>query len=1567
MRAYTNLISANIPALWRVVSESTEPGKEITLELWVFWFDERHTGKIDANDDLYALDETKVGSFTWENAYSKIQSPTASPIASSAQSNSSTPVTVSDEYRMFVKSIRNLVHVQMKGKGAFPLGEFYIFPNSDQDVIGEDKTSQSNLLNMATSLLCCSYNIYLASTNLIFQPSTRRMRIRPITLQTIRNRGKKVIISPSGETVYIATNNYSLPQQMEENILKKWSLLLDIPYTNLIQPTQRDKQQKKQNEPSQEKSIPNLVAIKISALDETFLYPARLIFISSSSKLSPTAMAGVNGLFGFNQGFTEDLGDKWHRWAWSEKISNYWEYACPRDTTTTTVLDTLSQENNSNSMINLLQKAINEPVIASPLMATKSVATPGSATCQRNDTNISMTPTSSVNEDDDPMTQSYQQPQHQLQQRSKARYQSGLSLVDFAMTHFAMPNSNMDDFPEYPELMHDNTTNTPTLQHPTIKMNENGQQNQKMNHALINSNSIHVNKSMLNISNDNAMTSASNTASNSTYQSPQIPNLELEAFGIVENMDVDNMVLDIPNQWAGDGMDDLDSFDFGVTEEDFDFFESGPAPAPAAPPAHLTAVEPEHTFAENDLMLNNLIKQEAPFDNFETKQLASLNEKQQQHILDTDMDESHDSSVTPLEVGLATQHDHFSFEQQEHVASLQKQHEHHQMFVPPQFAPVKMEFAVNDAKYINGGKFTYTPDTPKTKRRGSDYQPDYIPLVRKKKSERRKSSKLLQDTIQNDNKSLSIIEDAHASTHSLSSTSVSSTEESSTEDEEYSENESEDEASRVTRTFKALCRAQNKFVAKLTSLSPSISLKKKLSLEKMVMDYDSPFARTIASSVIRLDPKKYQDLYANEDFQALDFLCQQVVMGGYPFSGGIESMSSNGFEANEGESAKVVVARRRNLLQKFNGDVVHIPSTPSDVDYMTQNFKNVLSDIFFQRKSTDINDMCLDQLPLPASVTVKGPLNVQQYYDLSETNQTHSKYGKYQVKKRRPAEPNLDTLQPPNITISRQEDLIEGSSKLIMLWEKLRLEPYSCKKHINYFVVYPKNDTVESNVSHFLKGLSTLYETCQLGVHHPGNISHYRRGLAPVPLLPKYDDESMDDRQLRSYMVECQNLGSALGGAMAENVHIVIYLVNPASHLSSNLDLSRCFSKLTNAFNAAAMGTRTTEKTRARLVLQLMPIEHILRSTSFGGCLKFGLKEIAFSVYSKCHAVVGRHHTIAGVEDTRPITEMYAPPFILSKPMPTTIPFQLKKALNAFSTILETPAVLHMGYCFSFDKRWMIIVWTDNCGELVEFTILDNQRYSLPLVNVFEEAWAKTKDIAKRAGFAWTFVIAKIGLVFEEELQAWIQCVSNEEKVAIVSLDMESTLYVSPTSDTYMNDASANTAETLGTNTHNMMNASASSTAAAAAAAATAASGGGSKKMFVDVDTYGSGQTKALLLNHRVAYSNKRERASYGILDMDPISQIEDWMIPLASGYMIHTPPSTENPNNELFNCNPLVIEIHLVYNQTNHSAYSTLRDIIKKYHALSYVNVMPSNSNCFPIHLALVERLSRILLVVNT
>jgi hypothetical protein len=56
MRAYTNLVSTNIPAVWKFTEQQQEQDDLLSLELWVFWFDEKHTGRIDAMEDLNALE-----------------------------------------------------------------------------------------------------------------------------------------------------------------------------------------------------------------------------------------------------------------------------------------------------------------------------------------------------------------------------------------------------------------------------------------------------------------------------------------------------------------------------------------------------------------------------------------------------------------------------------------------------------------------------------------------------------------------------------------------------------------------------------------------------------------------------------------------------------------------------------------------------------------------------------------------------------------------------------------------------------------------------------------------------------------------------------------------------------------------------------------------------------------------------------------------------------------------------------------------------------------------------------------------------------------------------------------------------------------------------------------------------------------------------------------------------------------------------------------------------------------------------------------------------------------------
>ncbi|KAI8978031.1 mediator complex subunit 13 C-terminal-domain-containing protein [Pilobolus umbonatus] len=1582
LRAFDELMGLGIPATWRVLPYAQSPRNDhqkgdtdTLLELWVFWFDERHTGKIDSNMKLKTLEEVKVGSFTWETAYSKIQSPNSSPV-STMQSNSSTPVTVSEDYKQFMKSIRNLVHKRMISKGALPLGEFYLLPHSEQDIINDDLSH--NLSNLNTTL-GCSYTIYLANTNLIFQPNTRRIRIRPITLQTIRSKGKKVIVSPSGDSYTMASNKFTLQPTVENNILTSWASLFDMPLSAIKQ---------------KQANMPHIAAIK-SSTDEIILYPTALIFISSSTKSSSSSMAGMNGIFSVNQGFTEDLGDKWNRWAWKEKILsmnkkntlNYWDYVCPRIGTATSVLELLSNDSTLNNGI--LPKALSEPVTASPLMAAKSVATPQSSSAfLRNDYSLnqhnSMTPSSNCDDD----------------QRNNRRLQSNQSLVEFAIANFALPSNDecimdsdnqesyMDDYSNDHEIML-SKQDTSTIAQPILYENMN-QQTNNTNYGGI----------MDPLSTLTGITMTTNHITNHTdpsaYESPQIPNLGLEPFTALDTINGDmGISSNLSNVWEHDAMDDVDNFDFKVTDADFDFFGSDhvisdkitsdlkddissnifadinqlPITDPILLPVDNKSIKLENngldTLMEDSIMIDYSTEKTTP---------VPLNKAQQQQLLDNDMENAtaavHDLTVSPLGIGMSQVDNTFNRKQKlinEEQKPINIQYQPPtDLFIPPKFAPVDLNIRVNDSKYFVGGKFEYAPEKEnRVKRRR--YRPNYNPLRIKKRLEEKaalkeaEASTAVEVAVEEANtKKTPPVEDRKededmktdsSETDSSASDSSDSCSESGSSSEYSDDDDSEfNDPKYVHQAYSSISGAQQQFLERLYALTTTVTKRNKVDMDDILFDYDSPFASSIISNGMR----KVEGMDGKDEYKALEQLCQNAVMGGYPFAGNIESMSSNGFEANEGVSAKVLVARRRNLLQQFNGDTIHTPSIPHDVDCTIQEFKKLLGDIFSQQKAYSNHDgLCLDQPLLPSSVTVKGPLNIQQYYDLSETNQAHSKYGKYQIKKRRPAEPNLDILHPPNIVVARQDDFIEGTPKLIMFWEKLRLEPYSSKKHINYFVLYPKNESIESQVVQFFKGLSTLYETCQLGVHHPGNVGTYRKGLVPVPLLPEKQGQSAEHRQIRSFYRECQQLGSTLGAAMAENVHIVIYLVNPLSDLASHLELSRCFNELTVTYQLASAGSRVSEKTRARLVMQLIPIEHILSPTAFGGCLKFGLKEIAFSIYSKCHAVVGRHHNKILVEKkdnySDAVTEMYAPAFILKKPIPDSIPFTVKQAVSFFPTILENHAVLHLGYCFSLNNQWLILVWTDNGGELIEYGVIDCKKNRMSLRTAFKEAWRRTQKVAQKTGFKWTYVIAKLGLMFETELKTWIRCIPDNESVAIVSLDIESPLHVTSNLDIHTDDHILSNNTTMNSNNLNTGNNLTPNDAASSV-----------------TPSYGTGQTKALLLNHRAAYSNKRERMSYGKLSMDPVSEEEIWMIPLASGYMIHTPPTTENPNKELFFYNPLVIEIHLVYNQTNHSAYSTLRDIIKKYHSLSYVNIMPSNSNCLPIHLVLVERLSRILLVVR-
>jgi hypothetical protein len=159
------------------------------------------------------------------------------------------------------------------------------------------------------------------------------------------------------------------------------------------------------------------------------------------------------------------------------------------------------------------------------------------------------------------------------------------------------------------------------------------------------------------------------------------------------------------------------------------------------------------------------------------------------------------------------------------------------------------------------------------------------------------------------------------------------------------------------------------------------------------LDYDTPFVPIIQGG--KIQPVPWMKGESME--QSVAHLCQQAVFGGYPFAGGLAEVTENGGEIEE-EPDKIMVARRTNLMQITRGVITHVPSLQADVSKLTLDFKELLKEIFVQKPDDDATQPVepvafLNDSPL-GKVSVNGPLNIQQYYNLNGSIY-YSKFSSY--------------------------------------------------------------------------------------------------------------------------------------------------------------------------------------------------------------------------------------------------------------------------------------------------------------------------------------------------------------------------------------------------------------------------------------------------------------------------------------------------------------------------------------------------------------------------------------------
>ncbi|KAJ3225557.1 Mediator of RNA polymerase II transcription subunit 13-like [Clydaea vesicula] len=449
-----------------------------------------------------------------------------------------------------------------------------------------------------------------------------------------------------------------------------------------------------------------------------------------------------------------------------------------------------------------------------------------------------------------------------------------------------------------------------------------------------------------------------------------------------------------------------------------------------------------------------------------------------------------------------------------------------------------------------------------------------------------------------------------------------------------------------------------------------------------------------------------------------------------------------------------------------------------------------------------IFDNALCKYDKRTSVNIKGPLTIQQYLDVPglwissilynfflDNDRNFSKYGgKVQLRKKKKSnEQVVELLSNPQLIFGHEGTLLKASPISLRFWEKLRLEPFGGKKHLQYLAVFPGSNPTNSSlkeevgeaaldlsieVANFFYELGTIYQTLQMGKHVPVESKRIEKGMVPVHLLESLQNEPPDSVRMRSYSRAMMDLGVAVTETFENTLapdFLVIYVIDPFPHrFYSYFDLSYlCVKLLTSAAEAklqidhgsnqqleierSSLFWLHIAELKRKVIFQIIPIEAILERNAFSGHYPHAVKDICFTTYTRCMDSADNFSSSAPLLN-RPIIPplIYTPAFILSSPN-LEIPLYTadEDIVNKTHLIMEPDRILHVAY--RVENDWLCACWSDTCGELFEsytFKATSN-------TDCLKLLWEKTLKVSGVGGFKWRIVFGKYGLCDHKELQDW--------------------------------------------------------------------------------------------------------------------------------------------------------------------------------------------------------------------
>ncbi|KAJ3158214.1 Mediator of RNA polymerase II transcription subunit 13-like [Irineochytrium annulatum] len=164
----------------------------------------------------------------------------------------------------------------------------------------------------------------------------------------------------------------------------------------------------------------------------------------------------------------------------------------------------------------------------------------------------------------------------------------------------------------------------------------------------------------------------------------------------------------------------------------------------------------------------------------------------------------------------------------------------------------------------------------------------------------------------------------------------------------------------------------------------------------------------------------------------------------------------------------------------------------------------------------------------------KGPLTLQQYYDIQEPDRSYAKYKFTRKKKRVTADnPNLELLATPDLVILHNSTTLRLNPAAVRFWDKLRLTPFGRRKRCRLLVISPQaalsQDLLEG-VRGWMSDMVATWDVCGFGEldgwsgADDTNGIRIVNGLMQVPLQPWNKNETRDERRFRSYKIALDRL-----------------------------------------------------------------------------------------------------------------------------------------------------------------------------------------------------------------------------------------------------------------------------------------------------------------------------------------------------------------------------------------------------------------------------------------------------------